>query len=110
MVEIIPWELRPDWLRALVAEDGAAPVLTNAWWQLVEWWRAPDGRTWCVGRRTSAGDRSAFDPRVVLLSPPGDEDEILDVNDALFDYGTAIYWTEADTPVGRRLIALLTDS
>lgn len=48
--------------------------------------------------------------RVVLMAPPGRQRTILDVTDELFNCGALIHWIEADTPYGRRLIALLTDS
>lgn len=113
MAEIIPWAWRPYWLVDLfansvgVADGTESPEMTDAWWR--QDWRKVVGQ-WVTGPRQSAEGWLAHDPAVALLVPVGAASTILDCISETFDYGSPVYWTEADTPYGRRLIALLTDS
>jgi phosphoribosyl-ATP pyrophosphohydrolase len=115
VAEIIPWTKRPDWLVDLFANSAEvsnvaadrSPELTHAWW--AQDWRMVDG-AWSTGSRESADGYVAHDVAVVLMAPPGAQETLFDCIFEVFDYGSPVYWTEASTPYGRRLIALLTDS
>ena len=108
LVEVIPWSLRPDWIRALLDRDDDAYPWLGKGWYTVAFGKPVD--TWVLGESRDASEVGAADPRVLLLAPSGEAGAILDVDDELFGYGTPIYWIEAATPNGPRLIALLTDS